>query len=154
MRIEDEEQRVTPLGLLHSAIAYANSATALSNIDLDDVKADDPIRFLYTHAIELYLKAYLRLNRITVHELRSKDLGHKISKLADKAQEFGLEISSIQRPQLDILDQAMLDRYPVIGVRTIILDEALLEICKSLHEAIALPIYKSKGITRRPASLD
>ncbi len=41
---------------------------------------DAPVDFLYVHAIELFLKSYLRLNK-TVQEL--KDIGHKLRDLQE-----------------------------------------------------------------------
>ena len=144
----DEDERVTPLGLFHSAFSYAASASVLTATDRKIIWSEEPIRFLYSHAVELYLKSHLRLSGLRVNELRSKNLGHKISKLRARAQELGLQLSEIQEKQLDVLDGAILDRYPAIGMRTIIGLPYLHEICVHLHYQIGPKVYEDAGLTR------
>ena len=106
-----EDDRVTPVGLFHYAHSYASSATALRQIEVDATHADTPVRFLYTHEIGLYFKSYLRLNGVTVKQLRSRDLGHNMRALRQKAQSFGLKLNPHQEDQIDLLKDAILDRY-------------------------------------------
>ncbi len=51
-----------------------------------------PVRFLHSHAIELYLKAYLRLHGISLRELKD-DFGHNLRNLhaASKSRGFAIE---------------------------------------------------------------
>ena len=50
-----------------------------------------PIYFNFLHGIELGLKAYLlHVNAATINELKSKQLGHNLSNLLDKALEHDL----------------------------------------------------------------
>jgi hypothetical protein len=58
--IQDENERTNPMGLFTMAEAYRLSALALENAEVAAGHADSPIRFLYYHALELYLKALLR----------------------------------------------------------------------------------------------
>ena len=60
---ENEKARSTPMGFYHYAQSYREAANLLTNADKTSRKAthpEAPIRFLYYHAIELYLKAFLR----------------------------------------------------------------------------------------------
>ncbi len=143
-----EEERVTAIGLFHYAHSYASSASALNQAEVDCTHADSPVRFLYSHAIELYLKSYLRLHGVTVKDLRSRELGHKMDVLRTKAQEKGLAISSIQEGQIDLLSGAIRDRYIETGSRTVILPDAFLELCLYLHGEIGVPVYQDAGVKR------
>jgi HEPN domain-containing protein len=86
----DEEQRVTPIGLFNYAESYRTAARALRRSKSRASHKDSPIRFLYYHTIELYLKAHLRLHGIHPYELRTK-FGHSAEALRKKSAEFGLE---------------------------------------------------------------
>ena len=150
----DEDERVTALGLFHSAHSYAMSAIVLKKADISIIRSDDPIRFLYTHAIELYLKSFLRLKGVTVQQLRSREFGHRISVLRSKAQEFGLQLKHFEEEQLDLLDDGIRDRYPEIGFRTILSEDALWQLCSKLHLEFGRSIYTDRGITRAPVRFD
>jgi hypothetical protein len=56
----DEDERTTALGLFNTADAYRLSAMALQGAQVRHGHADNPVRLLYCHALELYLKALLR----------------------------------------------------------------------------------------------
>ena len=155
--IDDEEEcekdRTTAIGLFHFAHSYAMSASALCDIKLHSTHPDSPIRYLYSHAIELYLKAYLLMNGITLDELRSRALGHRMSRLADKAISFGLAIDSVQRAQIELLNQAIDDRYIKTGSRTVLPNGTLHGICVHLHHEIGPKVYERSGITRQVIQL-
>jgi hypothetical protein len=85
---ETDEDRTTAIGLFHFAHSYASSAAALCDVKLHATHRDSPIRYLYSHAIELYLKSFLRMKEISVDELRSRDLGHNVAKCAERAMAF------------------------------------------------------------------
>jgi len=72
----DEDERTNSLGLFNTAEAYRLSARALS---IRHGHADKPPRFLYCHAIELYLKALLR-QKHSIATVRNK-FGHQIKLL-------------------------------------------------------------------------
>ena len=56
----DDDERTNSLGLFNTAEAYRLSARALQAAKVRHGNADKPLRFLYYHALELYLKALLR----------------------------------------------------------------------------------------------
>jgi HEPN domain-containing protein len=136
--------------MFHYAHAYAASAMTLNEVGVDTIHADAPVRFLFSHAIELYLKAYLLLKGLTVDELRSRALGHNLKKLASKSVKLGLSVSNEQRKWIVLANEAILDRYIETGSRTVLLPESLSEICQSLHEQIGSAVYQQRGLARQP----
>jgi hypothetical protein len=58
--IQDDNERTNSMGLFNMAEAYRLSALALEKAKVKIGHADSPIRWLYFHALELYLKALLR----------------------------------------------------------------------------------------------
>ena len=52
-----------------------------------------PIRFLYSHAFELFFKAFLSLEGMTVADLSKKKFGHNLAALYKKCKELGLSLS-------------------------------------------------------------
>jgi hypothetical protein len=56
------------------ATSYWKAADALEGLALKTPRNHAPIRFLYFHALELYLKAYLRAHGYTVKRL--EEIGH------------------------------------------------------------------------------
>src|SRR4051794_38560726 len=87
---DDEEERVTDIGLFNVAETYWRAAQGLETLKLKSTHRDSPIYFLYYHAIELYLKAFLRHHGHTPKELRSKKFGHKTCCLVGRAAELKL----------------------------------------------------------------
>lgn len=141
------DDRTTPLGLFHYAKSYAKSAVQLNELNIDVTHPDAPIRFLFSHAIELYLKSYLLTKGMTVDELRNK-YGHKISKLFAGAIEHGLEVQIEQQEQAALLNDAIQDRYLENGFRTVLTPTACENLCRWLHNQIGLIVYKDAGLTR------
>ena len=45
---------------------------------------DSPVEFLYWHAIELFLKAFLLADGISVEALRRQPYGHNVESLSQK----------------------------------------------------------------------
>lgn len=82
-----DDDRTTALGLLNYARSYRASADHHLNARLKVPHAQAPATFLYYHSIELYLKAYLRSQGLTVAQLRQ--VGHNVSKLAGEVQSRG-----------------------------------------------------------------
>jgi hypothetical protein len=67
-----EEERTNEVGLFNTAESYWRSAGALYEAQVKASHPLSPVRFLYYHAIELYLKAFLRGNGHSARELRAK----------------------------------------------------------------------------------
>jgi hypothetical protein len=140
--------------MLHYAHAYAASAIALTKVKIDTTHPDAPVRFLFSHAIELYLKAYLLLKEVPVEDLRSREFGHNLEKLASEAVNLGLCVSPEHRAGIGLANEAMLDRYIETGVRRVLPPESLSAICSNLNEQIGPAIYLAAGLTRRPKQLE
>ena len=90
---ENEKERSTPMGFYHYAQSYREAANLLTNTDKTLRKAthpEAPIRFLYYHAIELYLKAFLRTHDYTPRELATRKFGHDTLRLSKKVAKLGI----------------------------------------------------------------
>jgi HEPN domain-containing protein len=144
-----EEVRTTPIGLFHYAHSYAASALSLSRADVEGTHVDAPIRFLYSHAVELYLKSYLLLNGISLALLRSRELGHHVERLLERAQKLGLRVEDFQLKQAKLLNEAIVDRYIETGSRIVLSNDALLNFCFQLHNQIGPLVYLDAGLKRR-----
>lgn len=148
---DDEDERTNPIGLFNYANSYWRSAEALEEAQLRVTHRDAPICFLYFHAIELYLKAYLRSEGHTVRELRSKMFGHNGINLRDKAQSHGLHFDD---EDVDVLgymgstDAVIEARYLRTGYFERPANEALRRTCNSLHQSVGEALNK-KGFPVR-----
>ena len=145
--------RTTPVGLFHFAHSYAASAIRLNSIEIDATHPDAPIRFLFSHSIELYFKAFLLQNGMTIEKLRGRKLGHSLTALLSASMENGLEVSATQQDQIKVADDAIRDRYIETGVRQIMLADALSEICRMLNGQVGEKIYSANGFARNPPTL-
>jgi hypothetical protein len=87
---EEEERRATPSGFLEFAESYRLAALALTTSGVASPHAQAPVRLLRYHAVELYLKAFLRLHGHSAAELCGDALGHDIERLAARAGVLGL----------------------------------------------------------------
>ena len=56
----DDDERTNAVGLFNTARSYWRSAEYLNVANLSVTHPQAPVTFLFCHAIELYLKAYLR----------------------------------------------------------------------------------------------
>ena len=142
----ERERRTTPVGLFHYAHSYALSATKLrEETTIDATHPDAPVSFLYKHAIELYLKSFLRLNGVSVKQLRSQKYGHNTKKLVNKARRFGLAVTDEQKSQILMVQDAILDRYIETGVHTAPTLDALHALCVYLNNEIGPQVYIEAG---------
>lgn len=88
--IDDCEDRTTAVGLYHYGHAYHEAARALSVAKFRTTHPDAPLTYLYFHAIELFLKAYLRAHNHTVQELERR-FRHDIERMRERAIELGFD---------------------------------------------------------------
>jgi hypothetical protein len=146
--------RTTAIGMFHFAQSYALSAKSLDENRINATHPDAPIRFLYCHAIELYLKAYLLFQGTTLSELKSNPLGHNLVNLVSKSVEFGLEITKEHQDAIQLANQGNLDdyrdRYIQTGYRTVVSPEVLSAVCCGLNQQIGGSIYTAAGVGRNP----
>lgn len=80
----NNDDRTNAIGLFNFAHSYAASAALLSKCRLVDIKHPEaPVDFLAFHAIEIYLKVFLRAKGLTVSAV--KKAGHHLDILRDEA---------------------------------------------------------------------
>lgn len=148
----DEITRTTPIGWFHYAASYAIAARFLTLSNAEATHPDAPIRHLYRHSIELYLKAFLLHSGVKLKKLRNK-YGHNTELLAEKAESLGLKLSEEQFDQIAFCNDPLPDRYLETGSRRVLPNDVLLTICRHLHTTIGSQIYEAAGITRQPPTL-
>jgi HEPN domain-containing protein len=93
-----DDDRTTPLGLFNYARSYWQSGVLLHDARAKVTHPDAPVTLLLAHAIELYLKAFLRLRGVGIEEVRTS-FGHDFKKLVDEASSRGL---SLGKEEIDI----------------------------------------------------
>jgi hypothetical protein len=150
--IEEDESRTTSTGLFNLAEAYRMSGEALMAAKIKTAHAESPVRFLYYHAIELFLKAFLREHGHSAAVLSDpKKFGHKTAKLTARAAQFGLSFSDRDREVLDLMgetDAVIRSRYIRTGPFTWPRVEALSDTCENLRQDIGAALKKA-GVTLR-----
>ncbi len=96
-----EDDRTTPIGLFNYARSYWKSAFELQQRKVPKITHPlEPVNFLYAHAIELFLKSYLRLNR-TVKEL--KKMGHNFECLIKDTEDLFIDKGSDYKKMLCLI---------------------------------------------------
>lgn len=96
-----------------------------------------PITFLFCHAIELYLKAFLRGKGHALNELRK--WGHNVAKLAEAGTIDGLKLQVSTGETLSHIsdaDVAIESRYIVTGFKTLPTADAFANIAEELDRAV------------------
>lgn len=139
----DKDERTNALGLFNYARSYWRSGEALMNVKLKATHPHAPMSFLFYHAIELYLKAYLRACGKSVNDL--KGIGHSILKLETVAEKEGLQVPNDDREVLRIMDgddNITRSRYIVTGAMTASSEDTLWRTCKSLDELVGSELRK------------
>jgi hypothetical protein len=151
----DETDRTTRFGLFNYAESYWRSARALNANRLKVSHPDEPVNFLYYHAIELYLKAFLRLHGHEPRELGSKSFGHSFGRMQRRAVDLGLFLADEDIEVLSVMentDAVIRSRYIKIGAFTRPTHGALDRTCKSLRQSIGEALLESgdpvRGIRR------
>jgi hypothetical protein len=147
--IADDNERTNSMGLFNTAEAYWKSGAALQKAKVKSGHADSPVRFLYYHAIELYLKALLR-QHYSVDKLADK-FGHKTKKLMRAAEEVGLMFMDEDKEVFSIMgdtNAVIRVRYIKTGTATWPTFEALDRTCKSLRTSVGAALRKAGVMVR------
>jgi hypothetical protein len=84
-----DDDRTTPLGLFNYARSYWQSGVLLHGARAKVTHPDAPVTLLLAHAIELYLKAFLRLRGVGIEEAT---FGHDFKKLVEEVSSRGLSL--------------------------------------------------------------
>jgi hypothetical protein len=145
MQKDDVDDRSPPIGLFNTAESYWQAGIALGTANLRTTHPNAPISFLYYHAIELYLKAYLKLNGYTSDQLRSRKFGHRICCLSEKSAECGLRFEDEDNAVFSLIattDAVIRSRYFERGYFTWPANEALQRTCKSLRTSVGQALKK------------
>lgn len=143
----EEDERTNAMGLLSFAHSYWEAAVVLQNTPREAVHRDSPRDYLYYHAIELYLKAYLRLKGRSVAQLRK--IGHGIDKLHAAAVEAGLTDDPEDRAVIACIgDNYLPSRYIRTGAFRRPTPEALWGVCRVLHGEIEPQINAAWKVAR------
>jgi hypothetical protein len=141
---DDEDERTTAFGLFNFAHSYWRAAAALEKVEVKASHPDDPLWFLYCHAVELFLKAFLRTHGASARELRLR-YGHSVRRLAKASEKVGLQLSDEQREVIRCMSTLGTSlRYIRIGSFTRPRLDALARTCKSFYDATAR-LLSSKG---------
>ena len=145
--LAEEEKRSTPHSFFHYAYAYWRAALDLQQAysraaqdpqqrKLRAGHKDAPLYFLYYHAVELYLKAFLLAHGFHPYELRTK-YGHDVGKLSRTAAQLGLSFSPADAETFRFMSATALGhRYLVTGPSQRLREPALDEICRTLHVSV------------------
>jgi hypothetical protein len=144
-----QQERVTPLGLLNYARAYAEAGIHLHATKLVEGHRDAPIDFLLMHSIELYLESFLRVRGESVKGLVR--LRHNYGKIARKAEAHGLVLDDEDRYVIEIMEHTRAwsrSRYIETGFRLKASAEALIRTCRSFDQLVSDAIRK-EGDTGR-----
>lgn len=88
---DEKIDRHSSLGYYHYAASYHAAAELILAEGLEATHPDAPATAIYCHAIELYLKSFLRLHRVSAIRLRW--IGHDFRKLRSRARTYGLILS-------------------------------------------------------------
>lgn len=119
-----EIDREPPIGWLNLGGSFLVAARNLrSSVDNRDLRLpfDAPIYFLYSHALELTMKAFLRGNGFPAMRLASREFGHQLQVLWKECTRQGLSITPKKRAfingVIEILDPvAMAYRFRYLKV--------------------------------------
>ncbi len=139
-----DEERTSALGLFNTARSYWRSGKHLHAAQIKVTHPQAPITFLFCHAIELYLKAFLRANEHSLSELRK--WGHNVANLAEAVKKDGLNLGAPSAETLSHVvdaDVAMESRYIVTGFKTVPTIEALADVAQELDAAVGRALVKA-----------
>jgi len=109
--VELPEELVASWHSLNIANVYRSQADQLLDLIRTQLKTmlpaehGLPVRHLYSHAIELYLKAFLRAEGVTEDEIRDMGSGHGLEDLYAECNSLGLAMSSAEATFFDSMLQ-------------------------------------------------
>lgn len=152
---DEDAERTTPVGLFHYAESYWLSARALEAQRVKCTHPDEPVNFLFYHAVELLLKAYLRHHGMTPKVMASRPFSHNVGALARRAEELGLWLMDEDRDVVSYMEQSdavIRSRYIKTGAFQRPTHGALDRTCKSLHETVGQVLRDAGHPIRKSAA--
>ena len=148
-----KEKEYTAIGLFNFAHSYAVSACELEKLRVNAAHWNAPVLFLYFHAIELYLKAFIvAKDSLSDTQLQQK-YSHNFRKLINKATFHGLDLNEKEEEAVTMLadtDNWITARYIRIGRHQRLPFTVWDDFCRSLHIQTVLTVYEGSGETRTP----
>jgi hypothetical protein len=143
--------RYPPIGLFNFAASYRAAADLLAKEAFKATHPGDPISFLYYHAIELYLKAFLHLQKVSIFKLSG--ISHDFIKLRVRFQHKGLVIDSKTHEILELLTESDAwgtARYLDVGMLAVPDIEELGRACQRLHKPVGEALAAAGPPVREP----
>lgn len=140
--MSSEVDRSSPMGLFNFARSYWQSGVLLHHTKAPVFHPVAPITLLLAHAIELYLKAFLRAKGMGVSDLKTR-FGHDFRALLEEAAAQGLPISSHDKEIADLLaEQESIRRsgYIETGYYQRPSLAALSQTCRNLDDKVSLEL--------------
>jgi hypothetical protein len=137
----DDEERTNSVGLFNSAEAWRLSAMALQAQRVQSGHADQPVRFLYCHAIELYFA--------TPEVRREEALRHRSQNeaAAEGCPDHGLIITDDDAAVFSLIgdtDVLIEFRYIRTGAKTWPTLEELNRACNNIRNCVGNLLQKNK----------
>lgn len=142
---EDDNHRTAMGGartLFAQAVAYRKSALILSSIDALEPSISQPIRNLYFHAIDLFLKSHLSFNGHSMDEINGK-LRSNFRRIRKLAGRYGLKFAGRDRMTIEYFIStplAVRNRYTSTEYYSAPSLDDLNALCESLEHSIASQI--------------
>lgn len=134
-----KDERTTPLGLYHYAVSYEAAARVLMAGLTRDMATHPsaPTNHLLEHSIELYLKAFLRLNGVSLERLKN-EFGHAIPKLFLEFIKLGGPSTDHDVGVTSFLTPAYIfaERYIVVGAYPDIGTDNIAKTAANLHAVV------------------
>ncbi len=139
-------ERAQPIGVFLYAESFLRSAQALSACREDgtlSLRFEDPIYYLYTHSVELFLKSFLRAKGYSEAKLSLKPYGHDLSNLWLESINCGLAPHPVKRAIMEQTIEILAPfatsyefRYLATGAKTIPTLDALGEAATYFMDAV------------------
>jgi hypothetical protein len=125
--------------LFDQAEAYWLSAVALESAKVKSDLSSQPVRALYYRAVELYLKAYLRIHGHSLDELEGK-FQRDFRRIRKRCESLGLEFADRDAATIEYFVQTPLSiraKYSTTSYYSAPVPEALNGLCRTLRERVA-----------------
>ena len=145
----NDNERTNSMGLFNTAEAWRLSALALQSAKVPSGHAEQPVRYLYFHALELYLKALLR-QKYSVDALEKK-FRHKTKRIVQEVQALGLVIEDQDAALLSLMgdtDIVIESRYIKTGKKTWPTLDALERASKNIRDRVG-ELLRKRGVPVR-----
>jgi len=140
-----DDERTTAFGLFNFAESYWNAAAALRKVTVNSSHAESPVYLLYFHAVELYLKSFLRMHGHSPTELQKK-FGHQIKRIKNRAKKLGLTFNGEDEESILLMhktDAIIRSRYLQTGFVTWPTLTSMEKMCRRLRQQIGAELKKA-----------